>query len=62
MHRSELTVNEDGAEEEDISSFRSIPKPLISSLHFNRPFLMLILEGAGHNLLFMGKVMNPISA
>ncbi|XP_013209346.1 alpha-1-antitrypsin-like [Microtus ochrogaster] len=62
VHRSELTVNEDGAEEEDISSFRSIPKPLISSLHFNRPFIMLILEGAGHNLLFMGKVMNPISA
>ncbi|XP_038194038.1 serpin A12-like [Arvicola amphibius] len=62
VHRSELTVNEDGAEEEDISSFQSIPKPPIHSLHFNRPFIMLILEGAGHNLLFMGKVINPISA
>lgn len=62
MHRTELTVNEDGAEEEDISSLRSIPKPLIPSFHFNRPFIMLILEGAGHNLLFMGKVMNPNSA
>ncbi|CAO2587223.1 unnamed protein product [Lemmus lemmus] len=62
VHRTELIVDEDGAEEEDISSFRSIPKPLIPSLHFNRPFIVLILEGAGHNLLFMGKVMNPISA
>lgn len=57
----ELTVNKDGVAEEDISSLRSIPKPFIPSLHFNRPFIMLIPEGAGHNLLFMGKVMNPIS-
>ncbi|OBS67987.1 hypothetical protein A6R68_03470 [Neotoma lepida] len=59
VHRVELTVDEDGAEEEDISGFQSLPKPLVPSLHFNRPFLLLILEEASHNFLFMGKVVNP---
>lgn len=55
-------MDEDGAEEEDISDFQSISKPLLQNLHFNRPFLLLILEEASHNLLFMGKVINPTSA
>ncbi|CAH6850303.1 alpha-1-antitrypsin [Phodopus roborovskii] len=61
VHRVELTMDEDGAEEENISDFQSIPKPLLHTLHFNRPFIVLILEEASHNLLFMGKVMNPTS-
>lgn len=61
LHRVELTMDEDGAEEETISGFQGIPMPFLHNLNFNRPFLLLILEEASHNLLFMGKVVNPTS-
>ncbi|XP_008583164.1 PREDICTED: alpha-1-antitrypsin [Galeopterus variegatus] len=48
-----------GAEEEDVTNLWSFPMSLIPAIHFNRPFLLLVFEESSHNLLFMGKVMNP---
>ncbi|XP_069887533.1 alpha-1-antitrypsin-like [Dipodomys merriami] len=58
-HRAELTVDEGGEEEEDIKDLGSFPRQFIPAFHFNRPFLLLIIEEVSHNLLFMGKVVNP---
>ncbi|XP_021057019.1 alpha-1-antiproteinase-like [Mus pahari] len=58
MHRAELAVNEDG-EGEDVSKTRVNPEPGLATLHFNRSFLLLILDEASNNLLFMGRVVNP---
>ncbi|XP_006165444.1 serpin A3-5 isoform X2 [Tupaia chinensis] len=59
VHVAELTVDEDGAEKEDITGLRFSPSHLIPILDFNRPFLLLVFAEGSHNLLFMGKVMNP---
>lgn len=59
VHKVELTMSEDGEEKEDITDLRGLPRQLITALHFNRPFLLLIIEESSHNLLFMGKVVNP---
>uniref|UniRef100_A0A8C6II08 Serine (or cysteine) peptidase inhibitor, clade A (alpha-1 antiproteinase, antitrypsin), member 16 n=1 Tax=Mus spicilegus TaxID=10103 RepID=A0A8C6II08_MUSSI len=58
VHRAELAVNEDG-EGEDISNSRVNPEPGLAALHFNRSFLLLILDEASKSLLFMGRVVNP---
>lgn len=61
VHRVELTVDEDG-EEEDVSHGQIQPEPGLAALHFNRSFLLLILDEASNSLLFMGKVVNPTRA
>lgn len=58
VHKAELTVDEDG-EEEDVSHSQIQPEPGLAALHFNRSFLLLILDKASNSLLFMGKVVNP---
>nr|XP_045011538.1 alpha-1-antitrypsin-like [Jaculus jaculus] len=58
VHKVELTVEEDGVED-TASEFQFLPKQLLPTLHFNRPFLLLMVERNSHNLLFMGKVMDP---
>ncbi|XP_052040779.1 alpha-1-antiproteinase-like [Apodemus sylvaticus] len=58
VHRVELTVDEDG-EEEDVSNINFYPEPSLATLHFNRSFLLLILDEASNSLLFMGRVVNP---
>lgn len=58
VHRAELAVNEDG-ERGDVSNTRVNPEPALATLHFNRSFLLLILDEASKSLLFMGKVVNP---
>lgn len=58
IHRVELTVDEDG-EEEDVSHTQVNPEPGLAALHFNRSFLLLVLDEASSSLLFMGKVVNP---
>ncbi|XP_028637893.1 alpha-1-antiproteinase-like [Grammomys surdaster] len=58
VHRAELTVDEDG-DEKDVSHSQIQPEPGLAVLHFNRSFLLLILDEASNSLLFMGKVVNP---
>uniref|UniRef100_A0A8C9ALB2 Serpin domain-containing protein n=1 Tax=Prolemur simus TaxID=1328070 RepID=A0A8C9ALB2_PROSS len=58
-HRAELTVDEEGAEEEDVSDLQDLDKNFLPALHFNRPFLLLVFEEGSRSLLFMGKVLNP---
>lgn len=58
VHRAELAVSEDG-EGEDVSNSRVNPEPGLAALHFNRSFLLLILDEASKSLLFMGRVVNP---
>lgn len=58
-HRVELTEEEEGVEEEDVTDLQSLPHHFLPTLHFNRPFLLLIFEEGSRNLPFMGKVMNP---
>lgn len=52
-------MDEDGAEEEDTSDFQFLPRSQLPSLHFSRPFPLLILEEGSHSVLFMGKVVTP---
>ncbi|XP_032763371.1 alpha-1-antiproteinase-like [Rattus rattus] len=54
LHRVELTMNEDGEEKDE-----SQPEPDLATLHFNRSFLLLILDEPSNSILFMGKVVNP---
>ncbi|XP_045863855.1 alpha-1-antitrypsin-like [Meles meles] len=61
VHRAELTMDETGAEAEDTSAFRFLPRSHSPPFHFNRPFLLLMFKEGSGNLLFMGKVMNPIA-
>lgn len=51
-------MDEDG-EEEDVSNINFYPEPSLATLHFNRSFLLLILDEASNSLLFMGRVVNP---
>uniref|UniRef100_A0A8D2KBM0 Serpin domain-containing protein n=1 Tax=Urocitellus parryii TaxID=9999 RepID=A0A8D2KBM0_UROPR len=59
VHRVELIMDEEGTDEENVASFRYFPKHQIPAIHFNKPFLLLIYKEGSHNLLFMGKVINP---
>ncbi|XP_071462356.1 alpha-1-antitrypsin-like [Marmota flaviventris] len=59
VHRVELIVDEEGTDEENVASFRYFPKHQIPAIHFNKPFLLLVYQEGSHNLLFMGKVINP---
>lgn len=47
-------MNEDGEEKDE-----SQPEPDLATLHFNRSFLLLILDEPSNSILFMGKVVNP---
>ena len=58
IHRVELTVDENG-EEENFSHINFQPEPGLASLHFNRSFLLLIVDEASNSILFMGRVVNP---
>uniref|UniRef100_A0A8C5YMX5 Alpha-1-antitrypsin-like protein GS55-MS n=1 Tax=Marmota marmota marmota TaxID=9994 RepID=A0A8C5YMX5_MARMA len=59
VHRVELIVDEEGTDEENVASFRYFPKHQIPAAHFNKPFLLPVYQAGSHNLLFMGKVINP---
>ncbi|XP_072289060.1 serine protease inhibitor A3K-like isoform X2 [Eucyclogobius newberryi] len=61
VHQATLDVNEEGATASGATgvtitllSFRYIP-----ILMFNRPFMVLILDCASQDILFMGKITNP---
>ncbi|XP_004682087.1 PREDICTED: alpha-1-antitrypsin-like [Condylura cristata] len=54
-----LTVDEKGAEEEDITDFQFLPKAFLPHLRMDKPFLFLIFEENSRSLLLMGKVINP---
>ncbi|KAG3260440.1 alpha-1-antitrypsin [Ictidomys tridecemlineatus] len=59
VHRVELTMDEEGTDKENVASFRYFPKHQIPAVHFNKPFLLLVYQEGSHNILFMGKVINP---
>ncbi|KAG8514308.1 Protein Z-dependent protease inhibitor, partial [Galemys pyrenaicus] len=55
VHAAMLTVDEKGAEEEDITGFKYLPPAFLHPLRFDKPFLVLILEENSHSLLLMAK-------
>lgn len=52
-------MDEEGTEEENMASFQHFPKCQIPATHFNKPFPLPIFKEGSHDLLFMGKAINP---
>lgn len=61
IHQSFIEVDEKGTEAAaaTIVEIVETSAPLYPTLNFNKPFLFLIKERVGNNVLFIGKMMNP---
>ncbi|NXX12911.1 A1AT protein, partial [Podargus strigoides] len=63
LHKAMVDVSENGTEAaavtviEMVRMSAEIPPP--PHIRFNRPFLMMILDKTTHNILFIGKILNP---
>uniref|UniRef100_A0A3Q2DYE0 Thyroxine-binding globulin n=2 Tax=Cyprinodon variegatus TaxID=28743 RepID=A0A3Q2DYE0_CYPVA len=64
VHKATLDVNEVGVYAGAITRIRLYPEPLIygaiPEMKFNRPFMVIITERNAENILFIGKIVNPI--
>lgn len=65
VHKAVLDVAEEGTEAAAATGISMMTKSLIwnlISLNFNRPFLMAVISGDTQDILFLGKVANPVTA
>ncbi|XP_034722115.1 serpin A3-5-like, partial [Etheostoma cragini] len=64
VHKATLDVDETGATAAAATGVgieRLVPVPvLVPVLKFNRPFLVLIADSNTEEILFMGKILNPL--
>ncbi|XP_058511630.1 kallistatin [Ochotona princeps] len=63
FHKATLDINEVGTEAAAVTSlfsFQSAVHKDPNVLKFNRPFLMAIFSPDKHNILFLGKIVNPM--
>ncbi|XP_051834404.1 serpin A11-like [Antechinus flavipes] len=65
LHRVAVDMNEKGIKAAATSTFLSQPGTLSQdsplTVHFDRPFLLLIWEVSAQSLLFLGKIITPIA-
>ncbi|XP_007529159.2 hibernation-specific plasma protein HP-55-like [Erinaceus europaeus] len=59
-HGAGLAIEEDGVQVEDLSYLENQAGLSFPLIHFNRPFLVMVLEETNTNVLFLGKLMNPL--
>jgi serine protease inhibitor len=61
IHQSFVEVDEKGTEAAAATIVEMVESsaPSIPTLYFNKPFIFLIKERVGNNVLFIGKMMNP---
>ena len=64
MHKAFINVNEEGTEAAAataaVGKARGMPPP-IPTFRADHPFIFLIRENSTGNLLFLGKVVSPVS-
>lgn len=58
IHKAVVNVDETGTEAAAATGMEIVPMSVPVTIKFNRPFLMAIT--VGNNMLFMGKVVNPL--
>ncbi|KAK2538156.1 serpin A3-4 isoform X1 [Columba livia] len=58
IHKAVVNVDETGTEAAAATGMEIVPMSVPVTIQFNRPFLMTITMG--NNMLFMGKVVNPL--
>ncbi|XP_036604673.1 serpin A11-like [Trichosurus vulpecula] len=66
LHRVAVDMNEKGTKAAATSTFLSRPETLNQAspltVHFDRPFLLLIWEVSAQSLLFLGKIITPTAS
>ncbi|CAM5151883.1 unnamed protein product [Natator depressus] len=58
IHQATVNVDENGTEASAASAMEIVPMAVPATIRFNRPFMMII--SSNNNILFMGKIMNPM--
>ncbi|KFO21359.1 alpha-1-antitrypsin isoform X2 [Fukomys damarensis] len=59
VHKAVLTIDEKGTEAAGATVLEAVPMSLPPDVHFNHPFIVIIIDHSTDSPLFVGRVMDP---